>query len=989
MALNLSTLTSPATSGEVLAEVLTTADFLEPVPVLRNLARGSNKGGDAKQDVALNQPKALPLIDGDGYLYLSGVTGNYASVPSSTDLDVLGDIDIQATFPKIESNGGTQTFMGRYASGSKVFLLQMANARTLYFYRFSQLTTSSAPLSEAAKGVKATHRVSDDRVQFFETLDGTVWTQVGTDKTLPANTPFAGTSDFEVGTWSNGVNSPLTGPIQRCIVKDGIDGTTVLDVDFTSTNVRHGATKFQCATGQVVTINQDSSSSNDVATIIKKSVLRFDGVNDFMDGVFGQTITGGYLFAAFSVLGDGGEPYGRVFGINSTGLGDASTGGYAQANYNKGSNTLYQAYNGIAWRGLQQGIFDDSMGDILLESKFKSGSQVSKVNNANEANGTTTDTGDLSSEQFNIVADATGDNNAAIDLEYLALFDASITDAQADAVRNYINKRNNVFSLVDNSYYFFDPQKATFTGNFTAVNTLDGYITGSDLGDTDVRSNLTLEQGTLNDQPSTDGYKITFNDSAEHLEFVNAASQNLSGWQVCGTSLGTFVYRVQGAVTELNLLGNAGLIRLIGDLYGIILLPESATGKDIEEARKLLIDRGASDAAGGSSFYGAWYERRDMVTFKNSSFPDATNFAYSWENCVNLSNLETLHAPSGTSFVGAWRGTAALTSFPADAKLGTSAQSVDFTSAWQDSGLTSFPALDLSSGSTFFNAFRSTQITTIESGVLLGTASASANVNFQNAFRDTPLTSLPEDFNLSKGKYFTSAWQGCTALTSFPSDALLGTEANNVNFSSAWQSSGLTSFPSDIDLSKGTNFFSSWFGCSSLTSFPSIDLSNGTNFYASWYLSGITNFSASAKLGENAINVSFREAFRASALTSFSTPLNNGNHFFRAWRDCNSLVDFSVDVFTNWNPSSITSGVFNDAWLNCTSLTAQSVENILVSIDASGHYATTNKVSGGTALADAGIDIDYNGDPLTAATTAAITSLKSKGWSIFINSVEQ
>src|SRR6056300_1455000 len=89
MALNLSTLTSPATSGEVLAEVLTTADFLEPVPVLRNLARGSNKGGDAEQDVALNQPKSLPLIknpSGDlgGYLYIPDVAGNYAEGPSVT-----------------------------------------------------------------------------------------------------------------------------------------------------------------------------------------------------------------------------------------------------------------------------------------------------------------------------------------------------------------------------------------------------------------------------------------------------------------------------------------------------------------------------------------------------------------------------------------------------------------------------------------------------------------------------------------------------------------------------------------------------------------------------------------------------------------------------------------------------------------------------------------------------------------------------------------
>src|SRR5210317_2267983 len=89
MALNLSTLTSPATSGDVLAEALTTADFLESVPVLRNLARGSNKGGDAEQDVALNQPKALPLIknpagDLGGYLYIPNSSGNYAEGPSVT-----------------------------------------------------------------------------------------------------------------------------------------------------------------------------------------------------------------------------------------------------------------------------------------------------------------------------------------------------------------------------------------------------------------------------------------------------------------------------------------------------------------------------------------------------------------------------------------------------------------------------------------------------------------------------------------------------------------------------------------------------------------------------------------------------------------------------------------------------------------------------------------------------------------------------------------
>jgi hypothetical protein len=867
MALNLSTLTSPATSGDVLAEALTTADFLEPVPVLRNLSRGSNKGGDAKQDVALNQPKALPLIDGKGYLYLSGVSGNYVSVPSSTDLDVLGDIDIQATFPKIESNGATQTFMGRYASGSKVFLLQMTNSRTLYFYRFAQFTTSSAPLSEAAKGVRATHRVSDDRVQFFETLDGTVWTQVGTDKTLPANTPFAGTSNFEVGTWSNGVNSPLTGAIQRCIVKDGIDGTSVLDVDFTSPNVRHGDTKFTCATGQVVTINQDSSSSNDVATIIKKPVLRFDGVNDFMDGLFNQTITDGYLFAAFSVLGGGGESGARILGVNSTGLTDLDAGGYFLARTGT-SPDLITRYSGNSLTIIHEDVFDDSLGNILVESRLQNGSQISKVNNANEDNGTTSFSGDLSAEEFKIVSYTDGNNNAALDLEYLALFPASLTDAQADAVRNYINKRNNVFDLKDGfGYYFYNPQDLT-SG---AVTSWSGRIVGSDNGDS---ASIEATQTDANDQPVGDGYVVTFADNSDHLDIPSTTQ---AGWQVVGASRGTFVYKVNAnAVTELNLLGNAGTVRQAGYLYGIILLPESATGADIEQARKLLIDRGAADGTVSTNIYRHFDGRSDIVDFKYIATSSVTNNAnFAWRNCSNM---------------------------------------------------TSFAALDLSHCPSF-----------------------------------------------------TNTWQSCSSLTSFPADAKLGTEANNVNFESAWQDSGLTSF--STPLPTATRLFRTWQN-TALTSFSS-DISSATNAFAAWRIcTSLTSFNAALPLVTD-----LRFGFDGcSSLPSFDVSIPVAITMDSTWLNCSSLTDFSADVFSNWNPSIISSGVFNNTWDGCP-LTAQSVENILVSIDASGKYATSTGLSGGSALADAGIDIDYNvaTGSLSVATTAAIDSLSGKGWQVYIN----
>ena len=71
----------------------------------------------------------------------------------------------------------------------------------------------------------------------------------------------------------------------------------------------------------------------------------------------------------------------------------------------------------------------------------------------------------------------------------------------------------------------------------------------------------------------------------------------------------------------------------------------------------------------------------------------------------------------------------------------------------------------------------------------------------------------------------------------------------------------------------------------------------------------------------------------------------------------------------------------------CSSLSSTSVENILTSIDSSGVFGTYTGLVTGTALPDAGIDIDYDGTTLSAATNAAIDSLSGKGWEVFINGV--
>ena len=880
MAINLSDLTGASTSADILAEVQSTADFLDSVPLLKNLADPSG-ATDAKQFTATNQPTALPLTkDADGvlggYCYLPNVLGNAPAV----------------TFPTIGANDDFVLEMEVYLVDVDFFHLVSGSSTSNRIIVFNNGANFQFNLNSVNQGTLTSPINAGASTITCERANGTFFLkQDGVTKGTIANA--SGNGDFSHLSF-NGQFGPTSIPPLNGYIKTAtlsIEGTEELNIDFTAPNVRHGATKFKCATGQVVTINQ---FGEDPATVIKKPVLRFDGVNDFMDGVFNQTITDGYMFAAFSVLGGGGETYGRVFSVNPTGVIDSASSAFIYSlRHDDTSPVALGYYYGGTYSPSHLGLFDDANGDILHEVKSVDGAQFSKVNNADNIT-TSFDLSAVASQEFSI----SNYRNAALDLEYLALFPASITDEQADAVRNYINNRNNVFDLKDGfGYYFFDPQSLT-TG---AVTSWNGRIIGSDNGDVDKLAT----QATAADQPTSDGYKVTFADATDHLEIPSTTQ---AGWQVVGTSLGTFVYKVDSdAVTELNLLGNLGnaTYRQAGDLYGVILLPENATNRDINEARQLLIDRGAADGTTPTSLSNFWRNRADIVEFKH----------------INTSSV--------TSYFRAWRGCSALTSFP----LLDHNNAVDFREAFLDNdSLQSFPAIQ-----------------------------APNCVNFSNA------------------------WAGCSALTSFPADAKLGTEATNVNFASAWQSSGLTSF--STPLPTATNVGEAWRGCNSLASFNS-DLSLVINASYAWRgCTPLTSFSTELPLATNV----FSAWHSCTSLTSFDTEIPSANNLGYSWYNCASLTDFSADVFANWNPSSISSGVFTLTWDNCSSLTAQSVENILTSIAASGKYATSTGASGGTALADATIDIDYNVSTgsLTAATLTAIETLNGRGWSVNINGVIQ
>jgi hypothetical protein len=174
----------------------------------------------------------------------------------------------------------------------------------------------------------------------------------------------------------------------------------------------------------------------------------------------------------------------------------------------------------------------------------------------------------------------------------------------------------------------------------------------------------------------------------------------------------------------------------------------------------------------------------------------------------------------------------------------------------------------------------------------------------------------------------TDLYNGCTllkneALDDFPATSLI------TQYVRAFQScSSLTSFPL-INTAAGTNFSEAWFGCSSLTAFPALD------------------FDAAVGLASDASNT----------FTGFLT----------TWFDCFALADFPANLF-----DSTTCTRYLNAFANCA-LTAQSIENILVSINTANTSNGNLSLQGGTNAVKTS---------WTANANTAYDALVARGWTI-------
>jgi hypothetical protein len=366
------------------------------------------------------------------------------------------------------------------------------------------------------------------------------------------------------------------------------------------------------------------------------------------------------------------------------------------------------------------------------------------------------------------------------------------------------------------------------------------------------------------------------------------------------------------------------------------------------------------DTSGGTSFYGAWYNCPNLISFPLINTAAGTNFDYGWTYCSSLTSFPLINTAAAISFYQTWNGCSGLTSFP----LINTGTAINFQQTWTScSSLTSFPPINTAAGTNFYQTWRN--CSSLTSFPLINTGSGTS---FEEAWRDcSSLTSFPL-INTAAGTNFAYAWCGCSRLTSFP---LINTAAGT-NFAYAWLGcSSLTSFPL-INTAAGTNFYAAWYNCFNLTSFPLINTAAGTNFSYAWLGCGsLTLF----PLINTAAGTNFDYAWQGcTSLTSFpSLSFASATSFYQAWYGCTGLATFPANRFDT--TGTLTAGAFSLAFRTCA-LTAASIENILTSLVTNGRSNITLDLDGGT---------NAGASTWTAPALAAYATLISRGWTITRN----
>jgi hypothetical protein len=304
------------------------------------------------------------------YVYLPGVASNFLSVPDSPALRITGDVEFvarvsltdwtpaaeQFVVGKFLVTGNQRSYVMSVAASGRIAVRTSPDGSAVVY---SESSAVPAFADGVAYWIKATVDVdngaSGNTARFYfaadQATEPTAWTEIGSPVVnAGATSIFAGTAAAEVGSHSLGVSGPLAAGVRRAIIRDGIGGSTVLDVD-TSVLTSMTATSFTATTGQTVTIGRSTGATYKTEVVLPGIPSRIlNGTSDFGEvaDLAGLDFGASDSFTVWALVQQWGTPNNNGVYVNK----GVSTG----ARWSLGSNGTALGVLGFVNDGTNQAI---------------------------------------------------------------------------------------------------------------------------------------------------------------------------------------------------------------------------------------------------------------------------------------------------------------------------------------------------------------------------------------------------------------------------------------------------------------------------------------------------------------------------------------------------------------------------------------------------------------------------------------------------------
>jgi hypothetical protein len=262
----------------------TTVDFNQPTGTTSFQAATGQMITVASTGADTNDPLFLPWT-GENYVYLPGTTGNYISTPDSPTTRFTGDLDVRSLVaPSVWTNGSVNVLLARYgAAGSQAFIFRVAVTGQLNLLLHDGTSTVNATSTVTVSGdvplhLRATWRQSDGRVQFFISLDGVSWVQLGTDRPAAIAAMANVSVPLMIGGRGSGSTEQAEFHIYAAELRNGIDGPVVARFD--ASKVTSPYQTYRDEQGNDWTLNRSATGAK--TAFVDRSMFLFR-TDDFME----------------------------------------------------------------------------------------------------------------------------------------------------------------------------------------------------------------------------------------------------------------------------------------------------------------------------------------------------------------------------------------------------------------------------------------------------------------------------------------------------------------------------------------------------------------------------------------------------------------------------------------------------------------------------------------------------------------------------------